>query len=189
MSELNPTQVSINSDTGAVSPETGRYIKHLSELEGIYSDGEAWARTLREESDPVVYEVVEFKKQGSDLFFGTTTMQPGKVGDEYYMTRGHFHEDRTKSEVYCTLSGRGLLLLENRQGQCETVEMREGTCAFIPPDWAHRSINCGSEPLVFSWFCSVEAGHNYGQILKQGMRKLCLDRDGEVEMVDNPNFS
>ena len=188
MSELFPIQVSITSSSGEVSPATGHYTKHLSEFNGIYSDDDAWSRAVRENNDPLVYEVIEFKKEGSDLFFGTTTMQPGKIGQEFYMTRGHFHEDRTKSEVYCTLSGQGLLLLENRMGQCETVEMREGTCAFIPPDWAHRSINCGSEPLVFSWFCSVCAGHDYGQILKQGMRKLVLERDGMLEIVDNPSF-
>lgn len=188
MSELFPIQVSIEPGTGAVSPATGRYIKHLSELEGIFSDNEAWSGVVRDNQDPIVYEVVEFKKEGSDLFFGTTTMQPGKVGDEYYMTRGHFHEDRTKSEVYCTLSGQGLLLLENREGQSKTIEMRENTCAYIPPDWAHRSINCGAEPLVFSWFCSVSAGHDYGQILKQGMRKLVIERDGTREIIDNPSF-
>lgn len=189
MSVLLPTQVSIDSSTGAVSPETGRYTKYLSELEGIYSDQEAWTRSIVEESDPLVYEVVEFKKEGSDLFFGTTTMQPGKVGNEYYMTRGHFHEDRTKSEVYCTLSGKGLLLLENRDGQSEAVEMQEGTCAYIPPDWAHRSINCGPAPLVFSWFCSVSAGHDYGDILKRGMRKLLIESDGQPQFIENPNFN
>ncbi|MEM9574599.1 MAG: glucose-6-phosphate isomerase family protein [Pseudomonadota bacterium] len=189
MLELFPTQVSIDSGTGAVSPETGRYTKHLSELDGIFSDREAWLQLVREDNDPIVYEVIEFKKEGSDLFFGTTTMQPGKVGNEFYMTRGHFHEDRTKSEVYCTLSGEGLLLLENREGQSETIEMREGTCAYIPPDWAHRSINCGSMPLVFSWFCSVSAGHDYGQILKQGMRKLVIERGGKLEIVDNSAFN
>lgn len=189
MSELFPTQVSMNASDGAVSPATGHYAKHLSELGGIYADNDAWLRAVRDRNDPLIYEVIEFKKNGSDLFFGTTTMQPGKVGEEYYMTRGHFHEDRTKSEVYCTLSGKGLLLLENRQGQCETVEMLEGTCAFIPPDWAHRSINCGTEPLVFSWFCSVFAGHDYAQIMKQGMRKLVVERDGKREIIDNPRFN
>ncbi len=189
MFELNPTQVKIDSESGSVSPETGRYSKHLSELEGIFSDEIAWDRAVREGNDPLVYEVIEFKKPGSDLFFGTTTMQPGKVGDEYYMTRGHFHKDRTKSEAYCTLQGEGLLLLEDRQGRSETIEMRENTVAYIPPDWAHRSINCGSTSLVFSWFCSVSAGHDYGQILTQGMRKLFLERDGKLEMMDNPNFN
>ncbi|NKB51792.1 MAG: cupin domain-containing protein [Rhizobiaceae bacterium] len=188
MSELYPAEVLINSATGAVSPATGRYAKHLSELGGIFSNADAWSRTIREENDPLIYEVLEYKQEGSDLFFGTTTMQPGKIGDEFYMTRGHFHEDRTKGEVYNTLSGQGLLLLEDRQGRSSTIEMREGSSAFIPPDWAHRSINCGPAPLVFTWFCSVAAGHDYGQILQQGMRKLVIERNGEIEVVANPKF-
>lgn len=189
MTELFPMQVGIDAKSGAVSPATGHYTKHLSEFGGIYADNDAWSKAVQDGDDPLVYEVIEYRKEGSDLFFGTTTMQPGKVGQEYYMTRGHFHEDRTKGEVYCTLSGRGVLLLENRQGQCETVEMSENSCAFIPPDWAHRSINCGSEPLVFTWFCSVDAGHDYGQILKNGMRKLAFERDGKQVIVDNPRFA
>ncbi len=188
MSELYPAEVIIDPTTGAVSPATGRYAKYLSELSGIFSNSDAWSRAIQDENDPLVYEVIECKQEGSDLFFGTTTMQPGKIGEEFYMTRGHFHEDRTKGEVYCTLSGQGLLLLEDRQGCCSTVEMRKGSIAFIPPDWAHRSINCGPIPLVFTWVCSVAAGHDYGQILQRGMRKLIVEREGEIEVVTNPKF-
>lgn len=184
-----PTQVWIDPETGSVSPQTGRYLKRLSELDGVFSSRDAWSKMIEARGDPVVYEVIEFKQEDSDLFFGTTTMQPGRVGNEFFMTRGHFHEDRTKDEVYYTLSGEGLLLLQDRRGRCETVRMQQGSCAYIPPDWAHRSINCGSVPLVFSWFCSISAGHDYGPIRKLGMRKLVIERDGKIELIVNPNFA
>lgn len=180
-----PVQVQIDPLTGSLSPSNGTYTKRLSDLEGLYLDADAWRQQVGEQHDPIVYQVMEFRQPGSDLFFGTTTMQPGKVGDEYYMTRGHFHEDSSKAEVYTTLSGSGLLLLESRDGRSETVEMLPGTSAFIAPDWAHRSINCGSVPLVFTWYCSVSAGHDYGEILERGMRKRVVDRNGKVELVDN----
>jgi len=188
MPGLSPIEISFDAATGALSAETGQYRKCLSHLEGVFRDADAWSRVIRENGDPVVYEVNEYKKEGSDLFFGTTTMQPGKVGEEYFMTRGHFHLRRDMAEFYCTQHGSGLLLLQNRDGKSETVEMREGSCAFIPPDWAHRSINTGSDPLVFTWFCNVLAGHDYDAIATQGMRMLAVERCGQVELVPNPNF-
>jgi glucose-6-phosphate isomerase len=185
---LYPEGVLIDGMTGAVTPETGRYSKRLSGLTGIFPDSSAFSRAISEQDDPVVYEVIDYRKPDSDLFFGTTTMQPGKIGVEYYMTRGHFHERCDRGEVYYTQSGVGLLLLESRDGESRTVAMRPGVCAFIPPDWAHRSINIGREKLVFAWFCATDAGHDYGKILERGMRKLVVEQDGEVTITDNPNF-
>jgi glucose-6-phosphate isomerase len=188
MPSLSPAEIQFDATTGALSPVTGQYRKHLSELEGVFQDADAWARLVDENSDPLVYEVNEYKKESSDLFFGTTTMQPGKVGEEYFMTRGHFHQNRDMGEFYCTQNGQGLLMLQDREGNVETVDMRPGGCAFIPPDWAHRSINTGPIPLVFTWFCSVHAGHDYAAIAAKGMKKLALEGDGGVRLVPNPNF-
>ena len=185
---LFPVGVSIDGLTGNVEPATGRYAKRLSELRGIFQDGVAYERAIVEREDPVVYEVVDYRKAESDLCFGTTIMAPGKVGDEYYMTRGHFHERPDRGEAYYTQSGQGLLLLEARGGETRTVEMRPGVCAFIPPDWAHRSINTGDETLVFVWFCATDAGHEYGEILERGMRKLVVEQDGRAAVIGNPNF-
>ena len=184
-----PEGVLINGLTGEVSPGTGKYTKRLSELREIFQDQTELDRLVEVEGDPVVYEVIEYRKEGSDLFFGTTTMEPGKVGGEFFMTRGHFHQRRDMGEVYYTQSGHGVLLLESRKGETKVVRMDPGVCAFIPPDWAHRSINVGSEKLVFVWVCNVDAGHDYGDILKHGMRKIVVDRDGKDTIMNNPHYS
>jgi glucose-6-phosphate isomerase, archaeal len=186
---LFPEGVAIDGVTGSVQPATARYAKRLSELRGLFQDERAQERAIVERDDPVVYEVIEYRKAESDLCFGTTIMSPGKVGAEYYMTRGHFHQRRDRGEAYYTQSGEGLLLLESRAGESRTVEMRPGVCAFIPPDWAHRSINTGSEKLVFVWFCATDSGHEYGEIRERGMRKLVVERDGRMVIADNPKFS
>ena len=183
-----PSSVIIDPASGRVSPHTGHYQKRLSDLEGIFHDQAAWSDAIRESADPVVYEVIEFRQDGNDLFFGTTIVAPGQVGPEFYMTRGHFHARRDRGEVYATLKGQGILLLETRDGQTEVLEMREGSVASIPPDWAHRTINTGDCPLIFSWVCSVDAGHDYASIRERGMRKLVVERDGLIAVVDNPRF-
>jgi glucose-6-phosphate isomerase len=184
-----PVGVAINPATGAVAAATARYRKHLSEFRGVYRDGRALAARLAAEGDVVTYEVAEVKPEGSDIFFGTTTIHPGTVGGEYHMTRGHFHARPDRAEVYYTQSGEGLLLLESRTGETRTVGMRPGVAAYIPPDWAHRSINTGSEPLVFVWMTTVDAGHDYGTIANRGMRKLVVEKDGKAEVVDNPDHA
>lgn len=186
---LLPEGVSIDPRTGEVSPCTDRYTKTLGDLRGFFHDGETLEATIAQAGDLPVYEVIGYRKEESDLAFGTTIMEPGKVGEEYFMTRGHFHVRRDRGEAYYTQSGEGLLLLESRAGESRVVEMKPGICAFIPPDWAHRSINTGSEKLVFTWFCATDAGHEYGEILERGMRRLVVDRGGKPAVAPNPNFA
>ena len=91
--------------------------------------------------------------------------------------------------MYYTQSGEGLLLLESREGETRTVEMKVDICAFIPPDWAHRSMNTGKVPLVFVWVCNADAGHDYGEILARGMRSLVVQQNNKVALVPNPNYA
>ena len=132
---------------------------------------------------------MEFKADGSDIFFGTTTMYPGRVGDEYYLTRGHFHARRDRAEVYYTQSGDGLLLLELRDGETRSVAMKPGIAAYIPPDWAHRTVNTGTQPLVFVWMTNIDAGHDYATIVEKGMRSLVVEKDGGAAIVPNPRHA
>lgn len=181
---LFPAEVGVDAATGALTARTGRYEKRLSEMEGLFRDGAAWARAA-EAGDPLVYAVEEYRAEGSDLFFGTTTIEAGEVGGEFFMTRGHFHARADRGEVYGTLSGEGLLVLEDREGRAETVPMRPGGLAFIPPGWAHRSVNTGAEPLVFTWVCNLDAGHDYGPIRARGMRLLVVAGAAGAEVVDS----
>jgi glucose-6-phosphate isomerase len=184
-----PAGVVIDPISGAVSPSTGTYVKRLSELRSIYSDRAAYDALLATNGDVVAYTVSEFKEPGADLFFGTTTMEPGLVGDEYFMTRGHFHERRDMGEIYYTQSGEGVLLLQSRDGEIRRVDMKPGVCAFIPPDWAHRSINTGDTPLVFVWCCNQQAGHDYAEITTRGMRQIVVEQNGAVALMPNPNYA
>lgn len=185
---LFPEGVAIDGATGAVTPSTGRYVKKLSALRDLFAQPALVDAYIAEHGDVDAYEVNEYRPEGSDLCFGTTVMAPGKIGGEYFLTRGHFHERRDRGEAYYTQSGQGLLLLHSRGGESRAVEMKPGVCAFIPPDWAHRSINTGDTPLVFVWMCSIDAGHDYGEIASKGMRQLAVERDGKPTVVDNPKY-
>lgn len=187
--KMLPAAVSIDPHSGEISSATGRYEKRLSEMRGFYRNAHVLEALLTSGGDVVTYQVAEFREPESDICFGTTTMFSGRVDDEFFMTRGHFHARRDRGEIYYTQSGDGMLLLESRSGECRVVEMKPQTCAFIPPDWAHRSVNIGPKPLVFVWACSTEAGHDYAEIQERGMRNLIVERDGKVAVIPNPTFA
>ena len=84
------------------------------------------------------------------MSFGLTILQPGAIGGEYYMTRGHFHaRDQDGDELYLGVSGQGLLQLQSRAGEEQALELSPGRMLYTPLAWAHRTVNTGAQPLVF----------------------------------------
>jgi glucose-6-phosphate isomerase, archaeal len=181
-----PTSVSFTSETGVIPEATAHYQKRLSDLRGLYLDAEALERRIREENDPICYENYGFNNNQAegDIFFGTTIIYPGKVGAEYHLTRGHYHRKRDHAETYQALSGRGIVLFQQDDGTTMTAELAPGKVTYVPPFWAHRSINTSEVPLVFLWTCPVEAGHDYEGLGAGGMHQIVIERDGKP-VVEN----
>jgi glucose-6-phosphate isomerase len=141
--------------------------------------------------DPIVYEVYEVKRPEitGELMQGISIVHPGKVGDEYYMTKGHFHIALETAEVYFCLHGQGFLVMETPEGDCAVEPMQTNTVLYVPPRWAHRSVNTScSEDLVTFFVYPAEAGHDYSSIEKRGYRKLIVECDGIPIVVDNPRW-
>lgn len=118
------------------------------------------------------------------LFFGTTWIQPGTVGDEYFMTHGHFHQLADRGEYYWGLKGSGVLILmdEQRKGRAEYVY--PGSLHYIPAYTAHRVANIGDDELSFGACWPSDAGHNYDEIKKHGFSKRLFNRGGVPTLED-----
>jgi glucose-6-phosphate isomerase len=111
------------------------------------------------------------------------------VGDEYYMTKGHFHTILDTGEVYYCLAGQGIMLMENPEGAWEAPSLKAGAAVYVPPRYAHRSINVSpTDPLVTFFAFRADAGHDYGTIESRGFRKLVVDKAGSPDIVDNPKW-
>jgi glucose-6-phosphate isomerase len=162
----------------------------LSRMAGMYEDGDAFRKQVAE-GDPNVYEFYELTMPESpnELLFGTSIVYPGKVGREYYMTKGHFHTILDTPEVYYCLSGRGYMLMENPEGEWQAELFTPGSAVYVPPRYAHRSINVGDEPLVTFFVYRADSGHDYGTIETKGFRKLIVEVNGQAAIVDNPKWS
>jgi len=108
------------------------------------------------------------------LLYATTVLQPGAVGDEYFMTRGHFHTRQDRGELMLTLKGEGRLLLMDRTGHILSESMNEGSHHDIDGMYAHRVVNVGEQPLVFYVAWMSDCGHDYDSIRANGFRKSMI---------------
>jgi glucose-6-phosphate isomerase, archaeal len=165
--------------------------RSLSKMAGQYHDQAAFESLLKEE-DILLYEVYEIQRPeiAGEILHGISIVHPGKVGDEFFMTKGHFHTVLDTAEIYYTLKGAGYMVMETPEGDWAVEKLVAGSVLYVPPRWAHRSVNIQAEgDLVMFFAYPGNAGHDYGTIETQGFRKLILDVDGKVEIVDNPRWS
>ena len=187
-----PIRANFDATTGHFPQATGHYQKTLEDLAGLYYDQDAFAALLHEWKGRVVYEVWEHRasKDSGDLVFGTSVMQPGQVGNEFFLTRGHQHLLADRAETYYCLSGSGLVLMESPAGEAKVLEQVPGQLVYVPPHWIHRSINTGDSVLTTLFCYNADAGQDYEIIRKRGgMRKLIVtDGNGGWALADNPNY-
>lgn len=165
-------------------------LRELSSMQGQFLDEQAFTQTLSQE-DLLLYEVYNFErpKLGGELDSGLSILHPGKVGQEYFMTKGHFHTVLETAEVYYCLKGKGVMVMETPEGEWDVKELTPGVVLYVPPRWAHRSVNTGNDEDLITFFVyPAIAGHNYGDIELQGFRKLILDSGNGPEIVDNPRW-
>ncbi|MCL2601260.1 MAG: glucose-6-phosphate isomerase [Treponema sp.] len=164
--------------------------RYLSNLRKIVANESALDEMLKKE-DTLVYEFYEMgvPEHPGDIAFGTSICYPGKVGDEYFMTKGHFHTILDTAEVYLCIKGRGLMLMENPEGDVAYELLTPGNVVYVPKRYAHRSVNIGTEPFVQFFTFRADAGHDYGTIETSGFRKLVVERDGDFAIVDNPKWA
>ncbi|MEM3716000.1 MAG: glucose-6-phosphate isomerase family protein [Candidatus Bathyarchaeia archaeon] len=177
------------SKTGMLLPYNTRTERRLADLREYFSDKRAVEDALSKGENPLIYVVYEIsRKTEGELNVGCTIIYPGKVGDEYYFTKGHFHVKEATSEVYIGMSGEGLILMQDKEGRVFIEEIKPETIVYIPPGLAHRSVNTGRTELVFLAIYPSDSGHDYETIRKRGFAKLIVERDGRPAVIDNPNY-
>ena len=164
--------------------------RSLSSMKGQYADVTSFESMLSR-NDQLLYEVYEIKRPhlAGELLNGLSIVHPGKVGNEYFMTKGHFHTVLETAEIYYCVKGQGYMIMETPLGDWSVEELRPGRVLYVPPCWAHRSVNTGAtEDLVTFFIYPGNAGHDYGTIEQHGFRKLVVEVNGRPEIIDNPRW-
>ena len=190
MPHITPFVTEVDFASGVLSAPGYVIQRKLSDMASMYADEAAARRIMAEEGDRLIYEVqgVELPAEEGQIPHCTTRITPGRIGAEYHMTKGHYHARREQGEVYFGLSGRGCLVMQTESGETSVQDMVAGSAAYVPPYWAHRTVNVGDEDFVFFSVWEARAGHDYGTIERDGFRMLVVMRDGQPAMVDNPKY-
>ncbi len=182
----------ISSAPVILDPQTGvlrgtgvtESAKTLRQLAGYFRD-----ETARAAMNPetILYRVQSYEPQPEGvegaICCATTFLMPGKVGDEYFMTRGHYHAAQDKPEMEVTVSGEGILILMDQNRQTRAEIMRPGSVHTVPPRTAHRVANTGTQPLVFVSYWPSETGHDYGEIVSRGFSGRVREINGAPSLV------
>lgn len=157
--------------------------RKLKDLKGIFLDERAF---LEMDPEQTIYTVQAWLpvKEGTPggLFFGTTNLMSGKVGDEYFITKGHFHTLSDRSEFYWGIQGVGMLILMDREWNTWAEKMCPGSLHYIPAHVAHRVANTGNSTLIFGACWPSDSGHDYEKIAEKGFSARLVENNGEPEL-------
>lgn len=160
-------------------------VRKLSDLDHCFADQNAYEREL-EIHDPIIYKVssIEPADGDGDLHYGLGTIMPGRVGREFYLTKGHYHSWREAAEVYIGLSGQGMMLLQDEQtGESRMLPLQANSVVYVPGNTAHRTVNCGQTPLVYIGVYPAHAGHDYASLTEQNFNQVIALIDNKPQMV------
>jgi glucose-6-phosphate isomerase, archaeal len=192
MLQPNDYPVSVQFDLSKLvfSPVLEKVERRVSDMAKHFHDKDA-AQTLVTQGDKLLYEVLyhSFETSKSDMVMCLTRIFSGTVGDEYHMTKGHIHARDDQAEIYFCLQGEGYLLLQTLDGEFRAERWTAGTLSHIPPMWAHRTVNTGTNDLVFVSVFNLSAGYDYGVVEAKGFKKLVVEHDGQPTLTDNPRWN
>lgn len=163
------TPVHTDLETGLIHGENVTVIRRtVGDLAGYWADEAAAAQ----QADALLYVTQTWFPIPDDtegaVLWGNTTLMPGIVGEERFMTRGHWHVKRDRGELVITVSGKGKLVLMDDDRNAWTEDMTPGSTHWIDGQLAHRTVNVGDEPLVFLCSWPADCGHDYSAIQKDG---------------------
>ena len=164
--------------------------RRLSAMRGCFADEAAFEAALAQ-GDSLLYIVssVELEELEGALWHTIACIYPGKIGDEYFMTKGHYHAWRPASEYYIGLRGQGLMLLEDDEtGSSRTVPLTPNGIVYVPGHTAHRTMNVGDEALTYLNVYSYKAGHDYGAIAERNFAQVVVDIDGTPTVLPRAEY-
>ena len=183
-----PVQIRLEDFTLSGEP-IAYQTRAMKEVASIFRDQIA-ARAIAPETS--VYAVqswlpVAEGTQGA-LFFGVSTIMPGKVGNEYFMTKGHFHLKSDRAEYYWGVAGKGMLILMDQNNNTWGEEVSPGSLHYIGGNTAHRLANTGDCELIVGACWPADAGHDYETIAQNGFTARLLEIDGSPKFVQNSDW-
>lgn len=138
--------------------------------------------------------------KNSNLLLGVCIYSKGLVGEEPVRSQGHVHSvsktsNYSTGELYEIWYGKAMVVMQEftnkNPGRVFAVEASEGEVVFVPPGWAHYTINVNPKDyMVFGAWCIRDYGFDYNELReKAGLSVYPIFNDGKIEFIKNSNYS
>lgn len=166
---ITPFARKLGLDKGIITDAVLVQQRWLSDLRGLYAD--AAAEAARAAENPLVYEVFEATinpVERAGFVTRPLSFTRARSATNYCFTKGHYHAKGECAEIYTGITGTGLLLMQTPAGEVHAIEMTRGVAAYVPPYWAHRTINIGTDNFSFYACYPSDAGYDYASIAEKG---------------------
>lgn len=166
-------------------PSTTKTSKPYHEAKSFYKEID---ESLRD--DEVMYDVYRTTNESvgakQDMMWGLTVLYPITVKGECNMTRGHFHADEARSEVYYGFGGEGLLLFMDKDGNTWAERVFKGSVHLIDGQFGHRLVNTSvKEPLKVVACWSKHAGYDYEYVEDNPFGYRIYNVDDKIVIKEN----
>ena len=191
LKNLDPFSLDLDFESGKLSSYDKKAEIRLSDLAPYVYNTKIVEERLARKENPVIYSYQDRVQPSviGEMNFGITIIFPGKIGDEYNFTRGHYHTNMEPGEIYIGIQGEGLLLAQKRSGSCRSKRIERGRVVYAPGDWnGHRTVNTGKDKLIFLTIEQAASGHDYETVKRNGLAKLVVEEDGKPKLIDNPKY-
>lgn len=162
---IQPPQVAWASGALSAGPLL-RKSTRIQDLAGVFADEHA-RQAMPGDLSVYDVEMLATSPAEGDLYVGVTHLYPGKIGHEFFMTRGHFHNRR-------------------EQGEARLESVFAGSVHIIPGFTAHRLINTGDDVLSALAVWPTAAGHDYAA-LANGFAIRVVEESQTVQVKEVPH--
>ena len=160
------------------SAQAERSEKRYRDVRGLFENTDGSL-----DPDTVMYETaaVMAKETGSGhLNWILTTVHPVLVNGECNMTRGYFRKKEDCEEYYRCEGGRGLLMMEDGNGNCFCEKMSKGSLHRVKGNLARRLINTGNKDLRVVCVANADSGHDHERVEKYPFPFRVFRKNGKI---------
>ena len=163
---IDPFGVQFDLAEGIMHDPQDQIVRHASDMRGYYADEAALEQLIATAGRPAALRNVRIAgagrvRSGQVLHQQAVSRRRGRRVLHDQGTLPHGTGNRRDLPVP---EGPGLMMMKLSDGTCRWEQFVPGRLVYVPPYWAHRSINTGDEPLISLCIYPGDAGHNYGDI-------------------------
>lgn len=135
-----------------------------------------------------------------NLLYGACIYSSGVMDNEPVRSQGHIHAISkscgfSTGELYEIWYGKAIIFMQetakDNPGRVFAVEAEVGDVVFVPPGWAHYTMNANpKDHMVFGAWCVRDYGFDYDDVRDHnGLSFFPIINNGKIDFEKNPKYS